>query len=104
VSQSIRDRSAAADRRRSIFIATLWAGAPPRRIFRRCSLAPYQQDMGLRSRLEISAAAELPAKYLVFRGQDTRGESCPHDYRFSTQAAHSQQFTLELSLIASDSR
>jgi hypothetical protein len=62
----------AADRPRPVFIATQRFGAPPGRIFRRCSLDPYEYDMGLRSRLEKSAAAELPAKYLLFRGQDTK--------------------------------
>jgi len=32
---------------RPVFMATLWAGAPPRRIFPRCSLEPYDSDMGL---------------------------------------------------------
>jgi hypothetical protein len=40
-------------------------------VFPRCSLDPYRQDMGLRSHLEKSAVAELPAKFMLFRGQVT---------------------------------
>src|SRR5208282_574062 len=39
-------------------------------VFLRCSLDPYHQDMGLRSRLEKNSQL-TPAKYMLFRGQDT---------------------------------
>ena len=48
-------------------------GAPPD------SLDPYHQDKGLRLRLEKSAAAELPAKFMLFRGQDTRRKAAKFD-------------------------
>src|ERR1700758_3391930 len=57
--------------RRSIFIATLWAGASWLFFLRRGGSTRMTQIWALRSRLEKSAASEPPAKYLVFRGQDT---------------------------------
>src|ERR1700748_3141154 len=57
--------------RRPIFIATLWAGPSWLFFLRRGGSTRMTQRWALRSRLEKSAAAEPPAKYLVFRGQDT---------------------------------
>ena len=67
----MRDATDEQRSRRPIFIATLWAGASWLFFLRRGGSTRMTQIWALRSRLEKSAAAEPPAKYLVFRGQDT---------------------------------
>jgi hypothetical protein len=58
--------------RQPVFIATLWAGASWPFFLRRGGSIRMTQIWALRSRLEKSAAAEPPAKGMLFRRQDTK--------------------------------